>query len=303
MKEEMIKKIEKLFLEGKITEEVKEKLIKEIEDMDEKKYEEKLKGSFKNIEIELISEDLEIKGSEDINEIVFEKGKDSVEIDESDDKLIIKSKNRGVHINVFGFKIGDEITTENLKIVVPSNSNVIVNDITGDIEVKNIKGNLKIKTVSGDIELKDIQGDVDCYTLSGDISIENLNGNFKINSKSGDIFANDIEDGGIIKTYSGDIRIKYGNFERLLLSTFSGDQRLENIKINDLMEIHTISGDINLSILTKDLKIEVDTKSGEGSIEHEGKITKVNKGEVKIGEGDKILRIKTLSGDINIDID
>jgi len=303
MKEEMIKKIEKLFSDGKITEDVKEKLLKEIEDINEKKYEEKFKKSFKNIEIEFVSEDLEIEGRDDINDIIFEKGREGLDIEENNDKLIIKSKNRGVHINVFGIKLGDGNFIEKAKIIIPTNNNLVVDNVSGNIEIRNINGNLKLKTVSGDIKIENINGDVDCYTISGDIKIDNIKGDFNVVSKSGDINIRNIEKEGIIKTYSGDIEIKYGNFNKLLSSTFSGDQKLDNIDINESMEIKTMSGDIDLGLLTKDIKITIETKSGEGSINYEGKLTSINKGEISFGGGDKILFVKTLSGDINIDID
>ena len=303
MKEEMIKKIEKLFSDGKITEDVKEKLLKEIEDIDEKKYEEKFKKSFKNIEIEFVSEDLEIEGRDDINDIIFEKGREGLDIEENNDKLIIKSKNRGVHINVFGIKLGDGNFIEKAKIIIPTKNNLIIDNISGNIEIRNINGNLKLKTVSGDIKIENINGDVDCYTISGDIKIDNIKGDFNVVSKSGDINIRNIEKEGVIKTYSGDIEIKYGNFNKLLSSTFSGDQKLDNIDINESMEIKTMSGDIDLGLLTKDIKITIETKSGEGSINYEGKLTSINKGEISFGGGDKILFVKTLSGDINIDID
>jgi len=303
MKEEMIKKIEKLFSDGKITEDVKEKLLKEIEDINEKKYEEKFKKSFKNIEIEFVSEDLEIEGRDDINDIIFEKGREGLDIEENNDKLIIKSKNRGVHINVFGIKLGDGNFVEKAKIIIPTNNNLVIDNVSGNIEIRNINGNLKLKTVSGDIKIENINGDVDCYTISGDIKIDNIKGDFNVVSKSGDINIRNIEKEGVIKTYSGDIEIKYGNFNKLLSSTFSGDQKLDNIDINESMEIKTMSGDIDLGLLTKDIKITIETKSGEGSINYEGKLTSINKGEISFGGGDKILFVKTLSGDINIDID
>ena len=303
MKEEMIKKIEKLFSDGKITEDVKERLLIEIEDIENKNYEEKFKKSFKNIEIEFVSEDLEIEGRDDINDIIFEKGREGLDIEENNDKLIIKSKNRGVHINVFGIKLGDGNFIEKAKIIIPTKNNLVIDNISGNIEIRNINGNLKLKTVSGDIQIENINGDVDCYTISGDIKIDNIKGEFNVVSKSGDVNIRNIEKEGIIKTYSGDIEIKYGNFNKLLSSTFSGDQSLDNININESMEIKTMSGGIDLSLLTKDIKITIETKTGKGSINYKGKLTNINKGEISFGEGDKTLFVKTLSGGINIDID
>lgn len=303
MKEEMIKKIEKLYMEGKISEEVKEKLLKEIESIGEEKYKEKFNRTIKNIELNFISEDIEIEGSENVSDITFERGKEGVTVEENKDRLIIKSKSKGIHIDIFGFKISEGIFTENVKIIVPSNINLSINNISGDIDVENINGDVKLKTVSGDIRLEDIKGDVDCYTLSGDIRINNISGEFNITSKSGDISINNIEKEGFIKTYSGDLKIKDGNFEKILLSTFSGDQRVDNVNINDSMEIKTMSGDIDINLLTKDIKILIETKSGEGKINYEGKITNIDRGEMSFGEGNKKLFVKTISGDINIDID
>ena len=303
MKEEMIKKIEKLYMEGKISEEVKEKLLKEIEGIEEEKYEEKFKGSFKDVELNFIFEDLEIEGSENVSDITFERGKEGVTVEENKDRLVIKSKSKGIHIDIFGFKIGEDIYTENVKIIVPSNINLFINNISGDIDVKNINGNVKLKTISGDIKLEDIKGDVDCYTLSGDIRINNISGEFNIVSKTGDINIDNIEKEGVIKTYSGDLEIKDGNFEKILLSTFSGDQRVDNVNINDSMEIKTMSGDIDIDLLTKDIRILIETKSGEGKINYEGKITNIDRGEISFGDGSKKLFVKTISGDINIDID
>lgn len=302
MKEEMIKKVEELFSSGKITEEVKEKLIQEIEKIEEKKGFES-KKRYKEVEFDLIFEDVEIVGKEEQQNIVFEYGREGVDIEESENKLLIKSKSRGVHINVFGFKIGTEIYTEKIKLYIPKNINLIVNDISGNINIKNINGSFKIKGISGNVEIENISGDGYIYTISGDIECNLIKGNFNISSKSGDISFNDSELSGNIKTYSGDIEIKDGNFEKVSISTFSGDCYLKKINFNDSMDIKTMSGDVDISLLTKDLKVIVDSKSGEGRISYQGKETKIGKGEMSFGFGGKKLFIKTYSGDVDITID
>lgn len=303
MKEEIIKKVEKLYIEGKISEEVKDKLLKEIEDLNKIKYEEKFKINYKNIEINLIFEDIEIEGSDEVSNIIFEKGREGFEVEEDDNNLIINSKSRGLHIDIFGFKFGSDIYTENAKIILPLNSNLIINNISGNIDVKKIIGDIKLKTVSGDIRIKDIEGKIDCYAISGDIKAKNIKGEFNIISKSGDINIDDIEEEGVIKTYSGNIEIKDGNFKKIFLSTFSGNQELDNVNINDSMEIKNTSGEVSLNLSTKDIKILIENKTGAGRINYEGRITKIGRGEISFGDGSKKLFIKTTSGDININID
>lgn len=63
-----------------------------------------------------------------------------------------------------------------------------------------------------------------------------------------------------------------------------------------------MSGDINLKTPTKDINVFIDTRTGEGEIIYEGKITKLTKGEIGFGSKDKKINIKTLSGDYKIEV-
>ncbi|MCX8095277.1 MAG: DUF4097 domain-containing protein [Caldisericia bacterium] len=299
-KEELIKRIEELFNQGKISEIVKNKLIEKVK---ESTKEEKIGKIFNNIILESISEDIEIIGKENLNEIVFEYGKEGFEIEEREGTLYIRSKlkNIGVSINIFGFSTRETLS-EKIRIFVPTKTNALVNTVSGNVEIENINGNIKIKCVSGDIEIKNIDGDIDLYSISGDIIIESINGNFKLNSKSGDINAKNINKSGFIKTYSGDIDINKGHLEKFILSTFSGDVSIYNLTLEDSVEIKTISGDINLTTSTKDINVFIETKTGEGSIIYEGKITKLTRGEIGFGSKDKKINIKTLSGNYKIEV-
>ncbi|MBC7194970.1 MAG: DUF4097 family beta strand repeat protein [Caldisericia bacterium] len=186
--------------------------------------------------------------------------------------------------------------------MIPKNTNLSITTVSGDSYIENLQGNLKVKSVSGDIEIENIIGEIDLYAISGDIKIKNIEGNFKINSKSGDITLLDIKKGGFVKTYSGDIDLKEGIIDKLFTSSFSGDINFENLKINEGIDIKTISGEINLKTDTKDLNIIIDTKTGEGIVVYEGKVTKITKGEIGFGTKEKIVNIKTLSGDFRIEI-
>lgn len=303
MKEEMIKRVEKLWSEGKISNEIKEKLLKEIESLEEEKIQEKLKKDFNEIEINLIFEDLYIVGKDNINDVIFEKGREGVEVEKINETLLIKSKKKGgISIDIFGFKIGDGSIVDTLKIIIPSKIDLVINSVSGNVYVDNIKGDIKVKTVSGDIEIENTNGKIYCYTLSGDFKGENIKDEFEIISKSGDIKIEKIEKEGNIKTYSGDILIRKGAFKKVFLSTFSGDYKLEEINVENSMELKTMSGDVDIDLLTKDVKIVIETKSGEGEINYEGKITYINRGEISFGDGSKNIFVKTISGDVNIKI-
>jgi DUF4097 and DUF4098 domain-containing protein YvlB len=300
--DDLIKKIEELYNNQKINEEIKNKLIEKIK---EKYKEEKIGKSYKNIYIESISEKIEIIGREDLNKIIFDYGKENFDIEEKDNNLYLKSKIKsiGIKINIFGIVSNSETFGEKLKLYIPKKTNLYISTVSGDSEIKNLSGKLKIKSVSGDINIENIDGEIDLYTISGDLELKNVDGDFKLNSKSGDISLINVKDIGFIKTYSGDVNLKDCEVKKLYISSFSGDQTFYNLKINDTIEIKTISGDINIKTDTKDLVIISDTKTGDGTIVYEGKVTKITKGEIGFGSKERILNIKTLSGDFKIEID
>lgn len=300
-RDELIKKIQELFNQGKISESIMKRLIDEV---NKRLKEEKIEKRFKKIFLESISENIKIIGRDDINGVVFDYGKEGFNIEEKEDALYIRSKIKSlsININIFGFLTKEESLGESLKIFVPTDVDLFVSTISGDINIENISGSLKVKSVSGDIEVKNIDGEIDLYSISGDIDVEEIKGNFKLNTKSGDINAKKINKSGFIKSYSGDIEIKEGDLEKGYFSTFSGDISLLNISLKESIEIKTISGDINLITPTKDIDIIIDTKTGEGEIVYEGEKTKITKGEIGFGLKDKILNIKTLSGNYKIEV-
>lgn len=298
-KEEIIKKIQDLFNQGKISEHVMKRLIDEV---NENLKEEKIEKKFKKIFIESISENIDIIGREDLIGVIFDYGKEGFNVEEKNDTLFIKSKRKSLNINIFGFSTREESLGESLKIFVPKEVDLFINIISGDVNIENVIGEIKVKSVSGNIEVKNALGIIDIYTISGDIDIENINGNFKLNTKSGDINAKRIKNSGFIKSYSGDIEIDDCYLEKGSLSTFSGDISLLNFSLNESVEIKTMSGDIKLITPTKDLDITIDTKTGEGEIIYEGEKTKIIKGKFGFGLKDKFINIKTLSGNYKIEV-
>lgn len=299
-KEELIKKVQELFNKGKITESQMNKLIEKI---NEELKEEKIEKTFKNIFLESVSEDIEVIGKENINEIVFDYGKEGFVIEEKAENLFIRSKIKslGININIFGFSTKESFS-ENIKILIPKKTNIFVNSVSGNVNIENLNGSVKVKSVSGDIEVKNVEGELDLYTISGDIFVEHIKANFKLNSKSGNIDAKNINKSGFIKSYSGDIDIKDAFLEKAFLSTFSGDISLFNLSFEESIETKTMSGDINLKTPTKDINVFIDTRTGEGEIIYEGKITKLTRGEIGFGSKEKKINIKTLSGDYKIEV-
>ncbi|MGB3342016.1 MAG: DUF4097 family beta strand repeat-containing protein [bacterium] len=122
-------------------------------------------------------DNIEFKGiSGDIN--IIGESRDTVEVQkdgfvrtkEKDDILIIKALS------------GD------INILTNHNTNLMIKDISGDIDITDLTGKTDIESVSGDINGKGMSGSLSVKIVSGDIDFEYLNvDEVNIESRSGDI--------------------------------------------------------------------------------------------------------------------
>ncbi len=165
----------------------------------------------------------------------------------------------------------------------------------------NYQGDMNITTVSGDIEVlvNLLSDDVDIKSTSGDITLHNLNDG-KITSTSGDIEINEAQNLEL-STVSGDIDIEKANSinakstsgeinirevsNNVHLKTTSGDITAKNFMIYNNSDIESVSGEIEVRLINE-AKINAETKSGDK--------------DIKSSNGEYLLNLKTVSGDITI---
>lgn len=142
-----------------------------------------------------------------------------------------------------------------------------INTASGDIEVSDCTGDLAFQTVSGDVSAS-LSGNVQGQSVSGDIDIKTGKpGEVKINSTSGDIQFNGLisdENGSAIATVSGDVSIGLAGSSSAMI------------------EAGTVSGDIDCGLELTESRKSSRTLSG------------------KLGDGQGSLKVKTVSGDIEI---
>ncbi len=157
---------------------------------------------------------------------------------------------------------------------------------SGDIAVAGCsQTTLKINTASGDIEVSDCSGDLAFQTVSGDASAS-LSGNVQGQTVSGDIDLRTDEPGTIkISSTSGDIQfsgpVNEGN--NSVIATVSGDVSVALEDGSSLMlEAGTVSGDIECGLELTESRKSSRSLSG------------------KLGDGQGSLKVKTVSGDIEI---
>lgn len=174
---------------------------------------------------------------------------------------------------------------------------------SGDINVEDCRGNLWINSQSGDIHIEPEEAEkIVLQTSSGDIEVEVEEvGSLSAKSTSGDIEVKTDDCSELFLTStSGDIEFE-GNAAQIKISSTSGDIELENIQ-TELIWIETVSGDVNIELSDcNGLEGTTTTCSGNIKIDLDEVVFK-NEGSFKWKDGDTEVAIKTVSGDIKIEL-
>ncbi|MFH2035052.1 MAG: DUF4097 family beta strand repeat-containing protein [Candidatus Zixiibacteriota bacterium] len=221
---------------------------------------------------------LEIEGVEGMDkievkaEIYIDNMNDREAREYMDDHMTLDIKERGKVASLkstfennnfsFGF-FSNSISAEiNLKIKMPKNIELEIDDGSGFIDIKNIDADLEIDDGSGDLYLENITGRVIINDGSGEVEMVHIVGPVDIDDGSGEITAEDISGDMVIEDGSGEIRISavIGNVD---INDGSGSIRVENV--DGSVAVDDGSGNIRINDITHDVDIINDT-SGRVSI-------------------------------------
>jgi DUF4097 and DUF4098 domain-containing protein YvlB len=315
MNQEMLEKLEELFLTGKITKEQKELLVQALEQKNNEDTESLdittvLGLENKELQVKLLDEDVRMKGDNSVTQVTIIKGAELVEVIKSENKIIIQSKKENMSLigkiiksheiikQKNGVLIQSRTMDDEVVISLPVNMISSVKTVSGDINIQNISSEISIKSVSGDIEMENQHGSASLSSISGDIEIDQVSGNTEITSKSGDIQVNRSDIQGVIKTYSGDIMINKSKIENIDISVFSGDININNTLGNNLIQCKSFSGDIQISLNNSSGYVKGSSTSGEIELITADK-NHINLYSQEYGETNDPLKIliKTTSGD------
>lgn len=295
MIDEISERLEKLYREGRLTLEEKEKLSKlllEQKEEEEKKFPEKIS----EIEIENIRiGELEVEGVEGLTSIRIVRGEENISINNVGTKLILTQKLTESRFGEFhNLKFSGKVTLQ-----IPREIEYLRVKLVGsDVSLRDVNGNLSISLVSGDSEISNFKGDLNLNAVSGDIKIENYDGNINISTKSGDIEIKKASGSIKAKAYSGDINIESATCKELVVSTYSGDIEVVNSSILGLSYINTFFGDASLDFDPKKVKVFVECLSGD--IKASGTEKSYENGIPFFGSGTFLVYIKSKSGDIRL---
>ena len=159
------------------------------------------------------------------------------------------------------------------------------------------------QTVSGDLDLNGTRGPARVESVSGDVNIEDLQGPMRIKSVSGDVQCTDYVGSVEGSSVSGDVDIR-GRVRACELHTVSGDISvdLEPEAGGRESRLKTISGDVEVGLLTTSCVCDYHTASGDLDCEAPARIIREGRKDrtVIIGDGRSHLTVKTVSGDLTI---
>lgn len=191
------------------------------------------------------------------------------------------------------------------KLDIPSDVQVDVNSVSGDIEAHDLRGIFSIASQSGEISLHNLQGSLRASSSSGDIRVDGSNMvEATLETTSGKIVFSGSSDTIVSKSVSGDIQIENDRASHFMLSTASGDLSYRgqpagasdvtsisgdvklrlNRESNTALALSTVSGDLNSDIDLSELFKNPQTLNG------------------KMGAGMIPLNVHTTSGDIHVSL-
>jgi hypothetical protein len=171
------------------------------------------------------------------------------------------------------------------EITVPRETAVNAQTVSGDLDLNGTRGPARVESVSGDVNIEDVQGPMRIKSVSGDVQCTDYVGSVEGSSVSGDV----------------DIR---GRVHACELHTVSGDISidLEPEVGGRESRLKTISGDVEVGLLTSSCICEYHTASGDLEVEAHARIMREGRKDrtVIIGDGQSRLLVKTVSGDLTI---
>jgi hypothetical protein len=196
------------------------------------------------------------------------------------------------------------IRVQRAKIGIPRGSGIVdLRLASGDISLHGVERGLVIDTHSGDVELRDIVGDSEISMVSGDLSAKNIQGSLKVGSASGDMECSRISGSVCLRSASGDINVKETSGEARLESV-SGDLEYHAMEAFSGASLRSVSGDVAVRLHSSpDIDVFAESLSGGIKILGEkagGGKPGWRKLKKTLGKGGTELRLKTVSGDIEL---
>jgi hypothetical protein len=189
---------------------------------------------------------------------------------------------RGERIKIYHRKGSAPTLYVDLRIGLPTGSNVSIRNAVGKVNGGDLEGTLSIDTGSGDVQLASQSGQLGIDTGSGDVVVGAVRGETKISTGSGDVVVRHFVGNGAIDTGSGNVTVQKVSAGKLTLDTGSGDVTLQDGEAGRVVA-KTGSGGVKvLSVELEDLTAE----TGSGDVTVQSSLARTRHLTAETGSGD-----------------
>ena len=227
-------------------------------------------------------------------------------IDGSENNLEIKVQAQG-QSGWLNWSSDNAMSATRLDINVPRGASLKINVVSAPISVDGIDGgDIDINSVSGKVRIDAHTPQVEVKTVSGEIALAGKSSSASLQSVSGDILAPALGAETAVQTVSGHIQATGGPWQRLSLSTVSGDAQITgSLTPAGTIDVDSMSGDVQLQ-LPQALSSSVHAKTFSGNLRSDfGTPKQPEHGpgstlDTIAGSGAGKISIETFSGDLRI---
>ncbi|MEJ2603921.1 MAG: DUF4097 family beta strand repeat-containing protein [Gammaproteobacteria bacterium] len=233
-------------------------------------------------------------------------------IEEDVEELVIEKDGTvlAIEVKIDASRHGRTRASAELRVGMPADLALTVIGTSADIEVDGIRGEQRLKSVSGDVRTEIWSQPLDAETVSGDLRVKGHGetSRLRLAAVSGDVDAEAVAGELEAKSVSGDLVIEADGLDRGRFESTSGDVIAEiALERGGRIEAESVSGDVELT-LGGDVDAEIDVSSFSGRIDNcfgpkpERKSRYAPGSELRFthGEGRGDIRVKTLSGDVEL---
>jgi DUF4097 and DUF4098 domain-containing protein YvlB len=206
---------------------------------------------------------------------------------------------------------------QRLEVVVPVNSTVEANSVSGDVRVAGVRGEVNAQTVSGDAEVRGAARRTKVSSVSGDVVGVGLGDDVRANSVSGDVTLDDVGAEVEAETVSGEVQLRRSpRARRVRAQSVSGELSYDGgIARDGRYEFTSHSGEIRLA-MPADVGASLALRTFSGSIDSafpltmqpasDGRTRSLTGGhgdrrmEFTLGQGGARITAETFSGTISL---
>jgi hypothetical protein len=223
-----------------------------------------------------------------------------------DDRLEIKVEPRSGS-GLFNWSGDSRMGPTTLELHVPKAASLAVDVVSAPLVIDGMDGGkIRVNAVSSKVRINARTPSLSVDNVSGNIELAGHAAKAELQTVSGDILAPALGGDSELQTISGRIRAAGGPWQKLTLSTVSGDVQLNgNVATHGKLDIDSMSGNVELT-LTNATSAKLHASSFSGDLHSDfGTPKQSDHGpgsslQAQLGAGDGEINIETFSGDLRV---